>query len=64
MTEPDVSTTACPACGEQRLEIEYRLEAKPLGSYSLAGHQVKVAASGWPWLVCRNCGVEARGKWE
>ncbi|MCA1008980.1 hypothetical protein LCL87_24990 [Rhodococcus hoagii] len=59
-------TTAqtCPACGAAALEIEWRLEPKPIGSHSLAGVQMKVAATSWPWMVCRSCGVEAKGKRE
>lgn len=62
MTQPDVSDTACPACGVKALAIETRLEAKPTGTYSLAGAQTKVAAVEWPWLMCGSCGAEARGK--
>ncbi|OQQ23343.1 hypothetical protein A6411_23830 [Prescottella equi] len=54
----------CPACGATTLEIEWRLEPKPIGSHSLAGVQMKVAATSLPWLVCRSCGVEAKGKQE
>lgn len=57
-----MTATICPACGADALRIEYRLRAKPLGTYSLAGAQPKVAAENWPWLVCDSCGIEAEGK--
>lgn len=61
---PDVSETACPACGTTSLEIVERFEPKPIGTYSIAGAQTKLVGTMWPWLVCKNCGVEARGKVE
>ena len=61
---PDVSETACPACSQVSLEIVERFEAKPVGTWSLAGMQMKMTGTMWPWLVCRSCGVEARGKVE
>lgn len=64
MTEPDVSEVPCPACGQQTLVIEMRLEAKPHGTYSLAGQQMKIAATEWPWIKCTNCQIEARGKYQ
>jgi len=57
-----LSETPCPSCGEMALTIEYRLEVKELGTWSLAGTQPKVAARSWPWLRCLNCGVEARAE--
>lgn len=57
----DVKTTPCPACGEVALRIETRLEARPIGSFSLAGAQLKSSAKEVPWLVCGACGVEAKG---
>lgn len=54
----------CPHCGQQTLRIEHRLEAKPLGTHSLSGSQMKVSAMSWPYLVCDNCKVEARGRME
>jgi len=57
-----LSGTPCPSCGEMALTIEYRLEVKELGTWSLAGTQPKVAARSWPWLKCMNCGLDARAK--
>lgn len=59
---PKVEDTPCPRCGQKTLRIEWRLEVKPIGSFSLSGQQMKASALEWPWLVCGNCGVEGRGK--
>lgn len=58
----NIEETPCPNCGEKKLRVEYRLEAKPIGTFSVAGSQPKVAARQWPWVVCDGCGVEARAK--
>lgn len=59
----------CRYCGPDfELRIEYReeLEAKPLGSFSLAGMNPKFSAvkRNWPWAVCDNCGRQSRGQFE
>lgn len=54
----------CPACGHEALTIEWRYEAKPIGSFALSGAQFKVSAVLWPWIKCQNCGIEARGEYE
>jgi hypothetical protein len=60
---PDLMALPCTNCGVKGgLQIEMRLEAKPPSTYSLAGAQPKVAARSWPWMVCRNCSAECRGK--
>jgi len=62
MNLEDVGQIPCPGCGVKALAIEWRLETKPLGTYSLAGQQLKVSANEVPWVVCSSCGVEAKGK--
>lgn len=57
-----IDETPCPACGSKSLRIEERLTTKPIGSFSLAGVQMKVSAVSKPWLVCGTCGIEAEGK--
>lgn len=52
----------CPTCGDASLHVEYRLEAQTPGTYSLAGVQMKISATEYPYLVCDACGVEARAK--
>lgn len=65
MSGPDVP---CPQCGANALRIEMRtrIVTKPIGSFSLAGTQMKFSAwrVKWPWLVCGNCGIEAEAKEE
>jgi ribosomal protein S27AE len=57
---------ACTECGAHAYWIDMRetMIAKPLGSFSLPGNQVKFSAmlKPWPWIVCGNCGFEERGK--
>jgi hypothetical protein len=52
----------CRKCGVPALRLEKRLEARPIGSFSIAGAQTKVSALEWPWCVCDSCGAESRGK--
>lgn len=53
---------ACTKCGSRLLRIEIRLEAKPIGTWSLSGNQMKTVAEEWPYMVCDGCGSECRGK--
>jgi hypothetical protein len=50
--------TACPRCGTAgRVEVRQVLRAKPPGSHSLAGSQLKVSAvAGWEFR-CLACGA-------
>lgn len=59
---PDVHDTPCPICDHKTLQIVMRIEAKPPGTFSLSGVQMKVSAAPWPYLMCTNCGAEARGR--
>lgn len=56
----------CRKCGAKELRLEWRntLTAKPLGTHSLSGSQLKVSATAgsWPWCVCGACGAESKGK--
>lgn len=66
-TEHGMSDLWCKHCGPSHpLRIEWReiLEAKPIGTFSLAGAGMKVSCvkHEWPWAVCDNCGRESRGK--
>ncbi len=56
-----VEETPCPACGALALRIESRLAIRQIGTFSLAGQQMKFSADQVPWLVCGSCGVEAEG---
>ena len=52
----------CCYCGSADTWIELRPEAKPIGTFSLAGAHPKVSASTWPYAVCDGCGHVSRGQ--
>jgi hypothetical protein len=53
MPNPDLSVIACPGCGTiGSLELKSRLHARPIGSFSLAGQQMKVSAVAVHVLAC------------
>lgn len=60
--EERIQSTVCPKCQESTLKVEYRLKTQPVGSFSLAGQQMKFSALEWPWVVCSGCGAESEGK--
>jgi hypothetical protein len=67
VTEPiedRVRVVPCPRCGELTLRFTTRLEARPLGTWSLAGRQDKTSAVEWPYVVCDadGCDFEKRAK--
>ena len=62
MDVSDLEGTPCPLCGVAALRVEERLRAKPVGSFSLAGGQMKVVAERVLWLVCGACGIEVEGR--
>lgn len=59
---PDLSQVRCVYCGHVGIRVEWRLEAKPLGTWSLAGVQEKYVASHWPYAICNGCGHVSRGQ--
>lgn len=62
--EPNpLAAATCRHCNTTgRIRVELRLEARPLGSWSLAGAQMKTSAVEHPWAVCGACGHESRGE--
>ena len=70
MTEPRseleeaARTTPCPMCGERSLTLSYQLYAKPIGSFSLSGHQMKVSAVQYPIVTCTSDGCDFRARGE
>lgn len=67
ITDPNpLEGVPCKRCGKRTLHIELRpnVTAKDIGSFSIAGQQVKFCANvdPWPWAVCGNCGAESKGK--
>ena len=53
---------ACVYCGGGPIYLHYVFEAKKLGTYSVAGSQLKVTGSFWPYATCEGCGHRSRGK--
>jgi hypothetical protein len=52
------ASTACPNCGRRHvLNVHRVLEAKPLGSHSLSGNQLKVTAVAKTRATCSDCGA-------
>lgn len=62
----NVAAAPCPVCAAAPgcLTVTVRLVAKPLGSFSLAGAQVKVSAEECPVLHCSACGLEVVGRFD
>jgi transcription elongation factor Elf1 len=61
-TKAKIADVPCPECGAKAFSIKTRLVARPIGTYSLAGAQMKVSAYEWPHLVCGNCGAAYAAK--
>jgi hypothetical protein len=62
-----IDDSPCPSCGAGpgtlSVQAGPRLQARPLGSFSLAGAQMKVAAAAIRVLHCSACGLEVQGRW-
>jgi Zn ribbon nucleic-acid-binding protein len=52
----------CPACQATPLLLRWGLEAKRLGSFSLAGAQMKVSARQVARVSCGACGWSVPGR--
>lgn len=60
---PRIEDATCRYCGATgRIRVEWRLEAKPLGTYSIAGLQPKAVARSHPYATCGGCGHVSRGQ--
>jgi hypothetical protein len=58
-----LATAPCPNCGMPgTLSITMKFIARPLGTFSLSGQQMKVAAEERPVLGCSNCPYEVVGR--
>lgn len=60
------ATQTCPQCGTTGFRVEFILAAKPLGTFSLAGAQMKTSAVRAPKIICgltedTGCGASAVG---
>jgi len=56
--------TPCPLCGERSLTLSYQLYARPIGSFSLSGNQMKFSAVQYLIVTCSadSCDFRARGE--
>jgi hypothetical protein len=61
-----IEDSPCPSCGAAPgcLSVEFRLAAKSVGSFSLAGAQTKFAATEVPELSCSACGLFLTGVFD
>lgn len=60
-----VAKAPCPRCASTgTLTVTDRLVAKPVGTFSLAGHQPKVSARRRPELACSECGLRRLGEYD
>lgn len=51
----------CPACSHVGLTMTYELRALPLGTWSLAGAQLKTSAKTVAVVTCDACGTSTAG---
>lgn len=55
-------TKPCPRCHKTKLELKWWLEAKPIGTFSLAGQQMKFSAFENAAIRCRGCELIMPGR--
>lgn len=58
----DPAPFACRYCHGTDVRIVDRFEVVPLGTYSVAGAQDKVAVTSTVWAICGTCGHASQGK--
>jgi hypothetical protein len=63
-----IDESCCPNCGAGpgtlSLGLGDGLQVKPIGSFSLAGAQMKFSARATPLLCCSACGLRREGRWD
>lgn len=59
LVEKAAARTECPMCGNVGFTVSWVLRAKPIGTFSLAGQQMKVSAKEVAVVKCDGCGLEA-----
>lgn len=61
-----IDNAPCPACSTPpgSLSLTETLEARPLGTWSLAGAQLKTSARSAPVLNCSVCGLRVVGEYD
>lgn len=58
LVEKAAARLVCPECGHGGMDLEWRLQARPIGSFSLAGAQMKFSAREVPVITCPDCGLQ------
>jgi hypothetical protein len=58
--EEAARATPCPVCGEKSLTLSYQIAAKPIGSFSLSGQQMKFSAFRYAAVTCGTDGCPFR----
>lgn len=62
---PTAESSRCPVCGTVgTLSIKRMFRAKPLGTWSLSGAQMKLTGWFFPLLVCSGCGLGVPGHYD
>lgn len=63
---PGIESSPCPQCGAPPgcLRLEEVLVAQQIGTFSLAGAQMKVSARTCPKLTCTECDLSLIGRYE
>lgn len=60
-----INRTPCPECNMiGKLYISVEIVAKEIGTFSLAGHQVKFSGKELPVLKCNNCDFSLVGRFD
>jgi hypothetical protein len=54
----------CPLCGAAPVALSWGLVAKPLGTYSLSGAQIKASATVRAVVFCQACPWEVHGRMD
>jgi len=52
----------CTHCGGGPIYLHMVFEAQALGTYSVAGAQMKAVGNFWPHATCEGCGHISRGR--
>lgn len=60
-----INETPCPKCEAANvLYVDINFVAKPIGTFSLSGSQMKVSGRERPVLKCRNCDFNLPGEFD
>ena len=62
MSRVKLEGAECKYCGSDDIVIEWKLKAKKIGTYSIAGAQPKAVMQSWPYATCQGCGHKSEGQ--